>query len=312
MSATAAVVIALYVLGVGLNGSFFESFLIDVLMFGLAALGLQGMLAAGVLSLGQAAFFGLGGYGGVWALQHFGWSTVPALGFAMVVALAGAICMLPLLRLRNLYFVMASFAFGEALYEVFGQVVAVTGGANGIELIPNISLGGLQLTGTQGQYLFVLTIAVLVYAGYAALMRSGYGLTLEAVRQSEAGARAAGINVARMRAMAVCLGVMPAGLAGILYAQVHGFVAADLYNYNQSLALITMVVLGGVTSRWGSFVGAFIVLYLTTYTLSLQGYQLLIYGGVIAACMVVLPGGIAGGVKSARAIVAHRLARTSR
>jgi branched-chain amino acid transport system permease protein len=298
----------LYALGPALGGSYFQSFLIDVLLLGMVALGLQGMLAAGVLNLGQAAFFGLGSYGGVWTLQHWGWTTLPALGFGVTIALVGALLMLPLLRLRSHYFVMASFAFGAMMFEIFGQAVGVTGGDEGILLIPNLSIAGLEVTTPQAQYLVALTLALLVYGAYAALMRSGYGLTVQAVRQSESAARAAGVNVARVRVLAVCVGVVPAGLAGVLYSQVHGFAAADLYDYDQSIALVTMVVLGGVASRWGAFAGAFIVLYLTTYTRSLEGYQLLVYGLAIAICMIVIPGGLSGLIDRIREAIGSRLA----
>lgn len=197
---TIAVLVVLYALAPAYDGTFFLSFMIDVLILGLAALGLQHMVGdAGVLNLGQAAFFGLGAYGGVWTLQHWHWTTLPAFAAAIVVALAGAVVMAPLLRLRGVYFAMASFAFGAMLFEVFGQAVSLTGGENGLFLIPPPKILGHTLLGNRDSYLLVLTVSVLCYGGLALLMRSGYGLSLHAVRQSENGARASGVNVARIR-----------------------------------------------------------------------------------------------------------------
>jgi branched-chain amino acid transport system permease protein len=291
---TIAVLVVLYALAPAYDGTFFLSFMIDVLILGLAALGLQHMVGdAGVLNLGQAAFFGLGAYGGVWTLQHWHWTTLPAFAAAIVVALAGAVVMAPLLRLRGVYFAMASFAFGAMLFEVFGQAVSLTGGENGLFLIPPPRILGHTLLGNRDSYLLVLTVAVLCYGGLALLMRSGYGLSLHAVRQSENGARASGVNVARIRFIALALGVVPPALAGVLYAQVHSIVQSTIFGNDQSIALITMVIIGGVASRWGAFAGALIAQYIAVYPQSIAQYRFLLYGSLIALLMVVLPGGIA-------------------
>lgn len=291
---TIAVLVVLYALAPAYDGTFFLSFMIDVLILGLAALGLQHMVGdAGVLNLGQAAFFGLGAYGGVWTLQHWHWTTLPAFAAAIVVALAGAVVMAPLLRLRGVYFAMASFAFGAMLFEVFGQAVSLTGGENGLFLIPPPKILGHTLLGNRDSYLLVLTVSVLCYGGLALLMRSGYGLSLHAVRQSENGARASGVNVARIRFIALALGVVPPALAGVLYAQVHSIVQSTIFGNDQSVALITMVIVGGVASRWGAFAGALIAQYIAVYPQSIAQYRFLLYGGLIALLMVVLPGGIA-------------------
>jgi len=289
-----AALAGMYALAPAYDGTFFLSFMVDVLILGLAALGLQHMVGdAGVLNLGQAAFFGLGAYGGVWTLQHWHWTTLPAFGAAIVVALAGAVVMAPLLRLRGVYFAMASFAFGAMMFEVFGQAVSLTGGENGLFLIPPPKIFGHVLIGNRDSYLLVLSVGVVCYAAFALLMRSGYGLSLHAVRQSENGARASGVNVARMRFIALALGVVPPALAGVLYAQVHSIVQSTIFDFNQSVALITMVIVGGVASRWGAFAGALVAQYVAVYPQSIAQYRFLLYGGVVALLMIVLPGGIA-------------------
>jgi branched-chain amino acid transport system permease protein len=288
------VLAGLYALAPAYDGTFFLSFMVDVLILGLAALGLQHMVGdAGVLNLGQAAFFGLGAYGGVWTLQHWHWTTLPAFGAAIVVALGGAVVMAPLLRLRGVYFAMASFAFGAMMFEVFGQAVSLTGGENGLFLIPPPKIFGHELIGNRDSYLLVLSVGVVCYAALALLMRSGYGLSLHAVRQSENGARASGVNVARMRFIALALGVIPPALAGVLYAQVHSIVQSTIFGFDQSVALITMVIVGGVASRWGAFAGALVAQYVAVYPQSIAQYRFLLYGGLVALLMIVLPGGFA-------------------
>lgn len=306
---TLAVLAALYALAPAYDGTFFLSFLVDVVILGLAALGLQHQVGdGGVLNLGQAAFFGLGAYGGVWVLQHWHWTTLPAFGAAIVVALAGAVVMAPLLRLRGVYFAMASFAFGAMMFEIFGQAVSLTGGENGLYLIPPPKLLGHTVVGNRDSYLFVLSVAVVCYGGLALAARSGYGLSLHAVRQSENGARASGVNVARMRFLALAVGVVPPALAGVMYAQVHGIVQATVFDQNQSVSLITMVIVGGVASRWGAFAGALVAQYIAVYLQSIAGYRFLLYGVLIALLMIALPGGIAS-VGRVLAGVRRRLGR---
>jgi branched-chain amino acid transport system permease protein len=311
LAVTAVAVGGLYALQPRYDGTFFLSFLIDVVILGLAAMGLQHMVGdAGVLNLGQAAFFGLGAYGGVWTLQHWGWTTLPAFGAAVVVAAAGAVVMAPLLRLRGVYFAMASFAFGAMMFEIFGQAVSLTGGENGLFLVPPLTILGHSFVSNGEAYLVCLTVALVCYAALAWLARSGYGLSLHAVRQSENGARAAGVNVARLRFFALLIGVVPAALAGVLYAQVHGIVQAGVFDYNQSVALITMVIVGGVASRWGAFAGALLAQYVAVYPRTIEQYRFLLYGLLIAALMIVLPGGIAslGRIATHRARLLRRRA----
>lgn len=308
---SAGIVAGLYALGPAYQGTFFLSFLVDVGIFGLVALGLQHMVGnAGVLNLGQAAFFGLGAYGGVWTLQHWHWTTLPAFAAAIGVAVAGACVMAPLLRLRGVYFALATFAFGAMMFEVFGQAVSLTGGENGLYLIPSPRIFGHTFTGNQDYYFLVLTVSLVCYAMFALLARSGYGLTLHAVRQSEAGARAAGVNVARMHFLAVCLGVVPAALAGVLYAQIHGIVQATIFDYSQSVSLITMVIIGGVASRWGAFAGALLAQYISVYPQAIKEYRFLLYGVIIVVLMIVLPGGLASlasrVLRRGRSILARR------
>lgn len=276
------------------EGQFFLFYLVDVLLFGLAALGLQHVIGdAGVLSLGHAAFFGLGAYGGAYATQEWEWTTLPAVGFGVALALVGALLMLPLLRLRGVYFAMATFALGFVLFEAFRLADTVTGGDSGRFAIPAPEIAGKIFLSTEDFYYVALGAVLLAYASLSLLARSGYGLTLDVVRQSELAARASGINVPRVQTIAVAIGVSLAAVSGTLYAQFHGAITPRLFSPEQSVTLLAMVILGGMRARWGAFVGAAFALYLSTYLRFLVEYQVLAYGAIIAVFMVVLPGGLA-------------------
>jgi branched-chain amino acid transport system permease protein len=293
------------------EGQFFLFYLVDVLLFGLAALGLQHIVGdAGVLSLGHAAFFGLGAYGGAYATQEWGWTTLPAVGFGVALALVGAVLMLPLLRLRGVYFAMATFALGFVLFEAFRLADSVTGGDSGRFAIPPPEIAGKTFLSTEDFYYLALGAVLLAYASLALLARSSYGLTLDVVRQSELAARASGINVPRVQTIAVAIGVTLASVSGTLYAQFHGAITPPLFSPEQSVTLLAMVILGGMRARWGAFVGAAFALYLSTYLRFLVEYQVLAYGAIIAIFMVVLPGGLASVPTVGRELVG-RLRRRS-
>jgi ABC-type branched-subunit amino acid transport system ATPase component/ABC-type branched-subunit amino acid transport system permease subunit len=276
------------------EGQFFLFYLVDVLLFGLAALGLQHIVGdAGVLSLGHAAFFGLGAYGGAYATQEWEWTTLPAVGFGVALALVGALLMLPLLRLRGVYFAMATFALGFVLFEAFRLADTVSGGDSGRFAIPAPEIAGKTFLSTEDFYYVALAAVLLAYASLSLLARSGYGLTLDALRQSELAARASGINVPRVQTIALAIGVSLAAVSGTLYAQFHGAITPPLFSPEQSVTFLAMVILGGMRARWGAFVGAAFALYLSTYLRFLVEYQVLAYGAIIAVFMVVLPGGVA-------------------
>ena len=276
------------------EGDFFLFYLVDVLLFGLVALGLQHILGdAGVLSLGHAAFFGLGAYGGAYATQEWEWTTLPAIGVGISLALFGALLMLPLLRLRGVYFAMATFALGFVLFEGFRLSDTLTGGDSGRFAIPAPEIAGKTFLSTEDFYYVALAAVLVAYASLALLARSSYGVTLNAVRQSELAARAAGVNVPRVQAIAVAIGVSIAATSGTLYAQFHGAITPPLFSPEQSVTLLAMVIIGGMRARWGAFVGAAFALYLSTYLRFLVEYQVLTYGAIIAVFMIVLPGGVA-------------------
>ena len=241
---TIAAVLVLYALAPLYDGTFFLSFLIDVLILGLAALGLQHIVGdAGVLNLGQAAFFGLGAYGGVWTLQHWGWSTLPAFAAAIAVALAGAVLMAPLLRLRGVYFAMASFAFGAMMFEIYSQAVSITGGENALFLIPPPEILCHTFVGNRDTYLpSSLSHSSATPSSpscRAARTRSRSTLSVRARTSARVRRQRRATSVPRARAR-----VIPAALAGVLYAQVHCIVQSTIFYYNQSVSLITIVIIG--------------------------------------------------------------------
>jgi branched-chain amino acid transport system permease protein len=283
------------------------AFLINVLIFATVALGLQLVLGhAGLLSLGQASFFGLGAYASALLTTQLGMPF--PLGFiaAVVLAVLGALLMAPIIRLSPVYFAMASLAFGIVVDEVFNQWGSLTGGHNGLTDIPPPSIFGVEISSPIGIYYLALLLCGVVYLLYGGLLRSTVGAELSAMRQAEDGARSIGIKVAHVKVLALLAAAAAAGGAGSLYAASQATITPSGFSPTRSVAFLAMVVIGGKRDLWGVFFGAFVIQYLISYGTGIADYQVLIYGILLTASMVLLPEGFSGLVKKTASLIGKR------
>lgn len=302
----AAVLLVALPLSLG-SQSAFLAFVVNVLIFATVALGLQLVLGqAGLLSLGHAAFFGLGAYASALLTSQLSVSFPVAFVAAIAVAMAGALVMAPIIRLSPVYFAMASLAFGTVIDEVFNQWGSVTGGHNGLTNIPPASLAGLEISSTTGSYYLALVVFLAAYLLYRGLLRSGIGAELSAVRQAEAGARSLGVKVSHLKVLALVVAAAGAGAAGSLYAASEGTITPSGFSSTRSVAFLAMVVIGGKRDLWGALIGAFVIQYLISYGAGIADYQVLIYGVLLTAAMVLLPEGFSGVIKQVAVRVGHR------
>jgi branched-chain amino acid transport system permease protein len=294
-----AIAALLVVLPLGLGSqSAFLAFLVNVLIFGTVALGLELVLGqAGLLSLGHAAFFGLGAYASALLTSQLSVAFPVALVAAIAIATAGALVMAPIIRLSPVYFAMASLAFGTVVDEVFNQGGSLTGGHNGLTNIPPASFAGLEVSSPVGYYYLALILCALVYVSYRAVLRSGIGAELAAIRQAEAGARSLGVRVSRLKVLALAVAAAAAGAAGSLYAASEATITPSGFSPTRSVAFLAMVVIGGKRDLWGALIGAFVIQFLITYGAGIADYQVLIYGLLLTLAMVLLPEGVSGVIK---------------
>lgn len=286
-------------LPVPLAENYFLFFLVDVLIYSILALSLQLMLGyGGIVSLGHASFFGIGAYTSAYLMKAVGMPFPIAFLGAIAIALLGGLLMSPIIRLRDVYFAMASFAFGIIVSVLFTQWSTITGGHDGLPGIPPARIGPLDLEDTVPFYylaLVVLTVQVFLYRRYLA---SPYGQALDAIRQNETAARASGIGLTAMKAQVILLGVGSAGAAGSLFAHFHGSVAPSSFGWLQSVMLLAMLVVGGVRSFSGAILGTLVLLFLASYLRELREYQALVNGLILALFMIFLPRGLVGLVRS--------------
>jgi branched-chain amino acid transport system permease protein len=206
----------------------------------------------------------------------------------------------PCLRLSGLYLAMATLAFGFVITEAILNLDGLTRGADGLR-VPVARLGGWPLATDTARYYLVAAVAAVLVAAAANLARTRTGRALLAIRESEIAAQASGVPVARYKTIAFGLSAFYTGVAGGLFAFVVGFLSPDAFDVFMSVDFVVMIIVGGLGSVPGSIVGAAVVTVLHDSLAAFQNYRPLVFGVILIACMLFMPGGITGvGARLAR------------
>lgn len=214
---------------------------------------------SGIVSLGHAAFFGLGGYAAGLLAKHI--TPDPLTGLllgGLVSALAGAVMSLTVLRGNDLTRLMVTLGFALILYELANKLDWLTGGADGLQGVtmgPLLGRFEFDLFGRTAA-LYSLTVLLLVFVLLRRVVHSPYGATLMAIRDNRLRAMAIGIPVASRLASAYTLAAGIAGLAGALLTQTTGFASLDLFDIHRSADVMLMLVIGGTGWLYGGIFGA--------------------------------------------------------
>ena len=276
-----------------------------VLIYGVVGLGLM-LLAGytGLFSIGHAAFLGVGAYTEA-VLTHLGWPfplTIACSG--LLSAAFGAVVGLPALRVQGIYLGIATLSFGFIVEEGLARWESVTGGNSGMTVSMPV-WGGWTLDSGSQFYFLCFAIAVLATLAVLNLLRSPTGRALVAIRDSEVSAQSMGIHLARYKTLSFALSAALAGIGGALYAHKLQFISPDQFSILQSIDLLLMVVIGGLGSVHGAFLGAiFLISMPQLIALSKDslpavigqapGLQTLVYGLVLVAFVLFEPMGIYG------------------
>jgi branched-chain amino acid transport system permease protein len=261
---------------------------------------------AGQVSIGHAAFFGIGAYTVAMATVKMGLGFPADLILATVVGgVMGGLLGLPALRVRHDFLVLATIGINFIVVAVF-QYTPAFGGAYGIVGIPPISIGGMEFLGL-AMLLLVYAFVALVFALKALLLRTWFGARMIAIRDDEEAAAAIGINVASTKIWAFVLSSAGAGLAGALYARQLGSVFPENFGFVESVTVLTMVVLGGAGTLIGPVVGAVILGGMPEYLRFIQEWRYVIYGLLLTFLMIYEPDGLLGpGSRLRRALSGRR------
>jgi branched-chain amino acid transport system permease protein len=285
-------------------------------LYALITLGLVLLGSSGQVSLGQAAFYGLGAYASALLSKGLGWPPAATIPLAiLLVAAAAYLVGLPTLRLAEHFFVLATLGVGIIVNVLMVQLVPLTGGASGLRDIPALRLAGARLATDQQYYylIWALVVAALVLARNITSHRTGRAL--RAILASEVGAAALGIDVARYKMQVFVLSAAYAALAGAVYAHYIRFISPSPFSLYASLFFLIMAVVGGLTNIWGGLVGAGAVTILDQAIRAqlprlLPGlggeYQTAIYGILLVLIMIFFPSGIVRGALDIRRALGRR------
>ncbi len=246
------------------------------------------------LSFGHAGFLAVGAYTA--AIVTTRWPGVPVvltlLAAAVVTGLVGLLLGVPCLRLEGLYLAMATLAFGFVVVEAILNLDWLTRGNDGLR-VPAARLGPWAFATDSARYYLVLAVGALMVWAALNLARTRTGRALLAIRESEVAAQASGVHLARYKTLAFVISAIYTGVAGGLFAFVVGFLSPDAFDVFLSVDFVAMIIVGGLGSVPGSIVGAALLTVLNDTLVGFQNYRPLIFGAILIASMLFMPGGVA-------------------
>jgi len=276
--------------------AYYTDVMIFVAIHSIIAAGLSLLLGyAGQISLGQAAFYGLGAYVSGLLTVQLGISPWLAMLTGMVLAgLLAYMVGVPALRLKGHYLAMATLGFGMIVYIVFNEYVSLTGGPSGFGGIPQLSLLGFTLDSTLSFYYFSWALALLVLLLSINIINSRPGRALRALHDSEKAAAAMSINIARAKVQIFVVSAVYGSLAGSLYAHFVSYVNPPPFDVFLSVKILMMVAIGGIGSIWGAYVGAALLTFLPEWLHFFQDFDVLAYGLILLLIVMFSPTGMIG------------------
>jgi branched-chain amino acid transport system permease protein len=252
---------------------------------------------AGQISLGHAGFFGLGAYLSGVLTATYGWN--PWVAMPLSALLVGGLAFLigfPILKLKGHYLAMATLGLGIIIYIVFNETVDLTGGPSGLSGIPNLAIGSFAFDSDVKNYYLIWGITLGAILLTLNLANSRVGRALRAVHDSEVAARVVGVNARLLKVQIFALSALISSIAGSLYAHTMTFISPASFGFNFSVELLTMVVIGGLGSIYGSFLGAALLTLLPEFLRAAHDYDIIIYGALLMVMVMFMPGGLVRGI----------------
>jgi branched-chain amino acid transport system permease protein len=265
-----------------------------IYVFGLAAVGLNLLMGfAGQVSLGHAGFIGIGAYSV--ALGSANWSVPGVYSMVLGALLSAGIAIVvgrPILRLKGHYLAVATLGFGFLVALLLTNEAGVTGGPDGISIRSPVVFGWRLRTAEQWYWISGAALVIGVFIAQN-LVASSTGRALRAIHDSEVAAQAIGVDVARQKLKVFVVSAVYASVAGSLLAFCNGHITPDsTAGFLRSIELVTMVVLGGLGSVFGSVLGAAVLILLPQVLTVFHDYEHLMLGLLMVVCIVMLPIGV--------------------
>jgi branched-chain amino acid transport system permease protein len=255
---------------------------------------------AGQMSLGQAAFFGIGAYCAA-ILLKFGWPFFTVLPVAALLCFAVGLALgFPALRVQHHYLAFATLGFNILVFLVMRNEEKITGGTFGISGIPRPSIVGFSTDHHLAYFYFTLASLVILAALLWWLLRSPWGRAFAALRDNPIRAESLGVNITAYTLLAFAIGAACAGIGGVYYASLVEFIEPGPFHFSTSLMMLLAVIVGGSGRFFGPVIGTVVIILFPEILRSsnmealkfMQKWYLVIFGVAVVALMVWLPGGI--------------------
>jgi branched-chain amino acid transport system permease protein len=277
-------IVGLLLLSIVLS-QYWQRVLLSVSVFALLAISWDILAQSGMVSLGQALFFGTGAYLSGNMNHYFGWPVYVTIPLATIFG--GLLCTLflvPVLRLRGIYFSMVTLVLPLMLVRII-EATRIFGGTEGLSGLDSLPNRWIEI------YLIIIVLLVALF-GFRRLMNSDYGLVLKGINDNDRSVMNAGINIYGFKAQALFIASAIGAFAGAFMTHVYKFVGMPVFALDYSILPIAAAVVGGMGTLAGSMLGAFILVPLSEILRGLGGLRIVIYGLFLVIFTVAIPEGI--------------------
>ena len=283
----------------GIDNNYWLQVAVSAEIMVIAAVGLYVTFGlSGQVSLGQAAFYAIGGYSTGLLVTNLSFDLGPAILVAVLVStVAGLLIGIPSLRLKGHYLALVTLGLGQVVALILINWSWLTGGALGVRDIVAPLFGSFELVTVSDWAIFIGILMVAAIYFVQMVRTSTYGRAMQAVRDSDVAAAAMGVSLKHVKVLAFTIGAAFAGLAGALNAGFITYISPGTYNLALSVSMLAMVVIGGAKSPWGAVIGAVLLTFLPEVLRGVQEYYLLIYGVIMLLMVAFVPGGIWGVIR---------------
>lgn len=293
-----------------LRGGFYGTMVEDMLIFGIAAMGVDFLGGyGGLVSLGQAGFVGLGAYGVAYGESHQ-WGPWSAIGLAVgVILLVGLIGGVLAVRVSGIGFVIITLAFSQILWGLAYRWVAVSGGDNGLPIPVEPKLGPLDFSNGRVLAMGILAVFVISAALLRLFVSSPFGLSLQGIKANERRLKTLGYSTGLHRYIGYVISAFFGGVAGILYGFSNNLISPTSMDFAHNGIITVMAVLGGLGTLWGPVLGS-VVITLLQQDLSLyfQRWES-VMGALFVVIVLFAPSGLWGELTKIPDRVAHIVGR---
>lgn len=266
-------------------------------IYSMLALGLNILTGyTGQVSLGHAGFYAVGAYtASLMALKLGANFFVATLAGALLSSICGLLLGLPTLRLKGTYLSIVTLGFGEIVKMITMNWDKVTNGTLGLKSIPKPSIFGIKMTlANNGLYYMMLVLVALISLACILIVKSKIGRAFMSIKEDELAATMMGIKTTQYKILAFVLSAFITGIAGAFYASMIGFIDPNSFTFDISTLIISIVILGGMGTIRGMFLGSAILIAFPEISRFMMDYRFVVYGIVLVVMMRYRPQGLLG------------------